>query len=76
MQADGLVVSTVAEPFSIPNQEFGIETPGNHGGSYHVIVAVNTRSLRNIEELPTLARKPCPELSVLVARRRIKLHTS
>jgi hypothetical protein len=64
MEADRLVVGTVAKSFPIANEKLWVETPSNHGRGDNVIVAVCICSLGYVKKLPTFTRESNSKLSV------------
>lgn len=60
MKADRLIIRTVAKPFAILDEQFGIEAPSNDRAGHNVVIAVEIGSVRYVEELTTPARIPGP----------------
>lgn len=58
MQADGLVIGNISEPFTVFYQQLRVETPSNNRARDNIIITVGIGSLRNVEKLSALARVP------------------
>lgn len=50
MQADRLVVGTIAKSFAVPDKQLRVECPTDHRGSDNVIFTIDVCSIRNVEE--------------------------